>query len=122
MTAPHRGELFILSAPSGTGKTTLIRSLLRGGLKSTGGIVFSVSHTTREPRPGEDARGVVLYVHGFTDYFFQAELADFCRQGCIFREQFESESNVAVRLQRLRISFGEIMAIQIFSFVVCVVL
>jgi alpha-beta hydrolase superfamily lysophospholipase len=31
----------------------------------------------REPRPGEDARGVVLYVHGFTDYFFQKELADF---------------------------------------------
>jgi alpha-beta hydrolase superfamily lysophospholipase len=31
----------------------------------------------REPRPGEDARGVVLYVHGFTDYFFQVELADF---------------------------------------------
>ena len=31
----------------------------------------------REPRPGEDARGVVLYVHGFTDYFFQTRLADF---------------------------------------------
>jgi len=31
----------------------------------------------REPRPGEEARGVVLYVHGFTDYFFQADLADF---------------------------------------------
>ena len=31
----------------------------------------------RESRPGEDARGVVLYVHGFTDYFFQADLADF---------------------------------------------
>jgi alpha-beta hydrolase superfamily lysophospholipase len=35
----------------------------------------------REPRPGEAphqrARGAVLYVHGFTDYFFQAGLADF---------------------------------------------
>jgi alpha-beta hydrolase superfamily lysophospholipase len=31
----------------------------------------------REPRPGEEARGVALYVHGFTDYFFQAGLADF---------------------------------------------
>jgi len=31
----------------------------------------------REPRPDEEARGVVLYVHGFTDYFFQAGLADF---------------------------------------------
>jgi alpha-beta hydrolase superfamily lysophospholipase len=31
----------------------------------------------REPKPGEVPRGVVLYVHGFSDYFFQAELADF---------------------------------------------
>jgi alpha-beta hydrolase superfamily lysophospholipase len=31
----------------------------------------------RPPRPGEVTRGAVLYVHGFTDYFFQTELADF---------------------------------------------
>ncbi|HVT59889.1 MAG TPA: guanylate kinase [Thermoanaerobaculia bacterium] len=51
--ATQRGELFILSAPSGTGKTTLIQSLLRGGLAGFGGLAFSVSHTTRKPRPGE---------------------------------------------------------------------
>ena len=32
----------------------------------------------RSSRPGEVTRGAVLYVHGFTDYFFQTELADFC--------------------------------------------
>ena len=31
----------------------------------------------REPREGEAAQGAVLYVHGFSDYFFQTELADF---------------------------------------------
>jgi alpha-beta hydrolase superfamily lysophospholipase len=31
----------------------------------------------RSPRPGEVTRGAVLYVHGFTDYFFQTGLADF---------------------------------------------
>lgn len=31
----------------------------------------------REPLAGEAARGAVLYVHGFSDYFFQAALADF---------------------------------------------
>lgn len=31
----------------------------------------------RETRPGEATRGAVLYVHGFSDYFFQKELADF---------------------------------------------
>jgi guanylate kinase len=49
----QRGELFILSAPSGTGKTTLIQSLLKGGLSGFGGVAFSVSHTTRKPRQGE---------------------------------------------------------------------
>ena len=48
-----RGELFILSAPSGTGKTTLIHSMLQGGLSKFGGLAFSVSHTTRKPRAGE---------------------------------------------------------------------
>ena len=49
---PH-GELFILSAPSGAGKTTLIRHLLGGGLAGAGDLAFSVSHTTRRPREGE---------------------------------------------------------------------
>jgi alpha-beta hydrolase superfamily lysophospholipase len=33
--------------------------------------------TRREPGDGDVARGAVLYVHGFSDYFFQTELADF---------------------------------------------
>lgn len=48
-----RGELFILSAPSGAGKTTLIQSLMNGTYASLGGLAFSVSYTTRQPRPGE---------------------------------------------------------------------
>jgi guanylate kinase len=47
---PPRGELFLLSAPSGAGKTTLVQKLIQSGL---GGIAFSVSHTTRRPRSGE---------------------------------------------------------------------
>jgi len=45
-----RGELFILSAPSGAGKTTLVQRLIKSGLP---GIAFSVSHTTRQPRAAE---------------------------------------------------------------------
>lgn len=44
------GELFILSAPSGAGKTTLVQRLMKSGL---GDLAFSVSHTTRKPRMGE---------------------------------------------------------------------
>ena len=49
----QRGELFIVSAPSGTGKTTLIRQVVGGGAREIGGIAFSVSHTTRAPRGSE---------------------------------------------------------------------
>jgi guanylate kinase len=43
------GNLFIVSAPSGAGKTTLVRMLL----ERDSGIQLSVSYTTRAPRPGE---------------------------------------------------------------------
>lgn len=43
------GTLFIVAAPSGAGKTSLVKALI----DSTPGIEVSVSHTTRAPRPGE---------------------------------------------------------------------
>ena len=43
------GNLFIVSAPSGAGKTSLVNAMLA----STSGIDLSVSYTTRAPRPGE---------------------------------------------------------------------
>lgn len=43
------GHLYIVAAPSGAGKTTLVRLLL----DNDPGIHVSVSSTTREPRPGE---------------------------------------------------------------------
>ncbi len=55
-----KGILLVLSAPSGTGKSTLINMLCRDFPE----FGFSVSYTTRTPRPGE--------VHG-KDYFFLAQ-------------------------------------------------
>lgn len=43
------GILFIVSAPSGAGKTTLVRALL----EAEPGVKLSVSYTTRPPRAGE---------------------------------------------------------------------
>lgn len=51
MTATHfrrQGILFVISAPSGTGKSTLC-----GNLRATPDFIYSVSCTTRPPRPGE---------------------------------------------------------------------
>jgi guanylate kinase len=45
----ENGNLFIISAPSGTGKTTILKKVI-SELK---GVGFSVSHTTRLPRTGE---------------------------------------------------------------------
>ncbi|CAK0749915.1 guanylate kinase [Gammaproteobacteria bacterium] len=42
-------DLFVISAASGVGKTSLVDALL----KSVPGLTVSVSHTTRAPRPGE---------------------------------------------------------------------
>ena len=44
-----RGQLLIISAPSGAGKTSLIRALIENDRR----IEVSVSHTTRPQRPGE---------------------------------------------------------------------
>lgn len=59
-SAQRRGILFIISAPSGTGKTTLCKQLAA----NVQGLWHSVSCTTRNPRPGEE--------HG-REYFFIEE-------------------------------------------------
>ena len=43
------GKLFVLSAPSGTGKTTILKKVMA----ELEGLKFSISHTTRLPRQGE---------------------------------------------------------------------
>ena len=43
------GDVFVISAPSGSGKTTICRSLLQ----SVEGLELSVSYTTRAKKPGE---------------------------------------------------------------------
>ena len=53
----NRGTLLVLSGPSGVGKSTVLRKLMDGRED----MCFSVSATTRSPRPGEED-GV--------DYFF----------------------------------------------------
>lgn len=46
---PVRGTLFIVAAPSGAGKSSIVNAVL----KDTPGIALSISYTSRAPRPGE---------------------------------------------------------------------
>ena len=48
-TQAKRGHLFLVTAPSGAGKTSLVRALL----KDHPNLKFSVSYTTRQQRPNE---------------------------------------------------------------------
>ena len=49
MSEKRKGMLLVISGPSGTGKGTIIAELM----KADKSLVFSVSATTRQPRPGE---------------------------------------------------------------------
>ncbi|MDP3182665.1 MAG: guanylate kinase [Desulfobaccales bacterium] len=73
------GEIFVITAPSGTGKTTLLQALLAADPR----LQFSISYTTRPPRPGE--------IEG-KDYFFvtPAEFQRLRDQGALVEwvEQF----------------------------------
>ena len=51
MQNTKQGSLFTLSAPSGGGKSSLIKALLEKYTDNS--VQLSVSHTTRQPRPGE---------------------------------------------------------------------
>ncbi|NJB84736.1 guanylate kinase [Lewinella marina] len=66
---PAHGKLLIFTAPSGAGKTTLVRHLLA----RFGELAFSVSATTRPPRPGE--RDGIDY-HFLTPEAFLAKVAN----------------------------------------------
>jgi guanylate kinase len=68
----NTGTLYIISAPSGAGKTSLVKQLI----SNTSQLTVSVSHTTRQKRDGE--------LHG-SDYFF-VSVDDF--KGMIAQQAF----------------------------------
>ncbi|HFE32410.1 MAG TPA: guanylate kinase [Gammaproteobacteria bacterium] len=97
-TAVDSGTLYVISAPSGAGKTSLVKALL----ESLDGIEVSVSHTTRAMRPGE--------VDGKDYHFVDAERflamvveGDFLEHAQVFDNYYgTSKQAVQERLQRGR--------------------
>ena len=80
MSEVPRGDLFIVSSPSGGGKTTLIRRLLENPPGAP--MHFSVSHTTRAMRQGEQ---------NGREYFF-VSVAEF--QKMVQRDEFLEHNEV----------------------------
>ncbi len=63
-----KGLIFVVSAPAGTGKTTLVQRLV----KEFPSIIASISYTTRQPREGE-VHGV--HYHFISETQFEAKIA-----------------------------------------------
>ena len=81
----RRGLLLILSSPSGAGKSTLAKQLMAWDPA----IRFSVSATTRAPRPGE-VDGKDYYFVNRTDFLRQAETGEMLEHAEVFENLYGS--------------------------------
>jgi guanylate kinase len=79
----NKGKLFIFSAASGTGKTSLARALV----ESTPEFAFSVSHTTRAPRPGEQ-HGVHYYYITREEFDRMVAAGEFVEHATVFGNSY----------------------------------
>lgn len=75
------GNLYILSAPSGAGKSSLINALLADLPRSE--VQLSISHTTRHPRPGEE-NGVHYYFTNHDEFKALIEKGHFLEWAEVF--------------------------------------
>ena len=91
--AQTRGNLFILSAPSGAGKSSLISALLN----KHSDMKVSVSHTTRSPRPGEE-NGVHYHFVSVEEFKTLIDKNDFFEWAQVF-DNYYGTSKKAIETQ-----------------------
>jgi guanylate kinase len=81
MTVP--GNLFVISAPSGAGKTSLVKAIV----ESVPAITVSISHTTRDKRP-EEIDGINYYFIDETEFQRMIQHAEFLEYATIFHHHY----------------------------------
>lgn len=79
----EHGNLYVIAAPSGTGKTTLVHALLA----LTSKILVSISHTTRPKRPNE-TDGVNYHFIDQAEFQRMIDHHDFLEHAIIFDNQY----------------------------------
>lgn len=79
-----RGKLLVFSAPSGSGKTTIVRHLLA---QPDLNLEFSVSCTTREPR-GEEVHGKDYYFISLKEFKNHIKAEEFVEWEEVYRDNF----------------------------------
>src|ERR1700746_1601058 len=94
------GTLFIVSGPSGAGKTTLIQRV-RAQLAPIGiNLYFSVSHTTRRPREGEE-NGRSYHFVSDAHFAHMVERGEFLEWASVHAHRYGTSKNeVLHRLER----------------------
>ena len=80
----NKGKLLVFSAPSGSGKTTIVRHLLA---QPDLNLELSISAATREPR-GEEVDGVDYYFIPTADFKKHIKAEDFIEWEEVYRDNF----------------------------------
>lgn len=80
----NKGKLLVFSAPSGSGKTTIVRHLLA---QPDLNLEFSVSCTTREPR-GEEVNGKDYYFISLKEFKNHIKAEEFVEWEEVYRDNF----------------------------------
>jgi guanylate kinase len=91
MTEP--GKLFVVAAPSGAGKTSLVKALVT----SIPNIEVAVSHTTRPKRPDE-VDGVNYFFVDETDFQKMTEKHEFAEWACVFGSYYGTSKQEVKRI------------------------
>ncbi|MCR9181492.1 MAG: guanylate kinase [Flavobacteriaceae bacterium] len=79
-----KGKLIVFSAPSGSGKTTIVQHLLK---QQDLNLEFSISATSREPR-GEEKNGQHYYFMSFKEFKQHIKNDDFLEWEEVYRDNF----------------------------------
>jgi len=79
-----KGKLFVFSAPSGSGKTTIVRHLLK---QERFNLEFSISATSRAPR-GEEKDGKDYYFISLKDFKNKIKSDEFLEWEEVYRDNF----------------------------------
>ena len=82
-------NLFIIAAPSGCGKTSLVEALI----KKTKNLCVSVSHTTRPPRPDE-VNGINYYFVSINEFEEMIKNNAFVEHAMVFDNHYGSSSQL----------------------------